>query len=216
MALESATYIDDLVDTNPTATDDVSEGDDHIRLLKSTIQATFPNVTGEVSLTHSQLNQIPTLGTEQATTSGTEIDFTSIPSWATKIEIMFEGVSLSGTAYYALVIGDADGFETSGYTGGSGSLSFVDGSVTNTAAGAGANIAFGDATAGTTLSGVISLYLKDSTNNTWVFDGRLFAGNVHYFVWGNKDLSATLDSVRITTSNGTDTFDAGSINIRYY
>ena len=58
MALETGTYIDDLVDTNPTAADDVSQGDDHIRLLKSTIQASFPNITGAMTATQDDLNQI--------------------------------------------------------------------------------------------------------------------------------------------------------------
>lgn len=56
MGLESATYISDLVDTNPASSDAKSQGDDHIRLLKSTIQATFPNVSGAVTPTHVELN----------------------------------------------------------------------------------------------------------------------------------------------------------------
>ena len=57
MALETGTYISDLVSTNPVhATDDVSQGDDHIRLIKSTLLATFPNITGAVTVTHGELN----------------------------------------------------------------------------------------------------------------------------------------------------------------
>ena len=56
MALETGTYIDDLVATNPVATDDVSEGDDHVRLLKSTIQASFPNIAGAMTASHTELN----------------------------------------------------------------------------------------------------------------------------------------------------------------
>lgn len=56
MALETATYIDGLVVTNPTATDPKSQGDDHLRLLKSTIKTTFPNITGAVTPTHTELN----------------------------------------------------------------------------------------------------------------------------------------------------------------
>ena len=56
MALESATYISDLVSTNPTSSDNLSQGDDHLRLLKSTVKATFPNITGAVTLTQAQLN----------------------------------------------------------------------------------------------------------------------------------------------------------------
>ena len=58
MALETATYISDLVSTNPTASDAVSAGDDHIRLLKSTIKTTFPNVSGAVTPTHTELNYV--------------------------------------------------------------------------------------------------------------------------------------------------------------
>lgn len=56
--LETGTYISDLVATNPTATDQRSQGDDHIRLIKSTLQATFPNITGAVTPTHTQINQL--------------------------------------------------------------------------------------------------------------------------------------------------------------
>ena len=60
MALESSTYINGLVVTNPTGSDNISQGDDHIRLLKSTIKATFPNVTGAVSGTHTEINSAVT------------------------------------------------------------------------------------------------------------------------------------------------------------
>ncbi|MEY4429858.1 MAG: hypothetical protein RLZZ182_2547, partial [Pseudomonadota bacterium] len=56
MALETGTYISDLVATNPTATDLRSEGDNHLRLIKSTIKATWPNVSGAVTPTHTVLN----------------------------------------------------------------------------------------------------------------------------------------------------------------
>ena len=58
MALESATYISDLVATNPTATDPKSQGDDHLRLVKSAIKATFPNVAGAVTPTHTEINYL--------------------------------------------------------------------------------------------------------------------------------------------------------------
>ena len=53
MGLESGTYIDDLVATNPTGTDVVSKGDDHIRLIKSTIKASFPDVDDAVMTIHN-------------------------------------------------------------------------------------------------------------------------------------------------------------------
>ena len=59
MALESATYINGLVTTNPTSTDALAQADDHLRLIKTAIKATFPNITGAVTATHTQLNTDP-------------------------------------------------------------------------------------------------------------------------------------------------------------
>lgn len=56
MALESGTYINSLVATNPAATDGLAQADDHMRLIKSTILATFPNVTGAITATEAELN----------------------------------------------------------------------------------------------------------------------------------------------------------------
>lgn len=58
MALESATYISDLNVSNPAAGDGAAQGDDHLRLIKATLKATFPNVTGAVTLSHTELNAI--------------------------------------------------------------------------------------------------------------------------------------------------------------
>lgn len=68
MALETATYISDLVTTNPTSTDPKSQGDDHIRLVKSTLKTTFPNITGVVSVTHGDLNTVPDLAPKASPT----------------------------------------------------------------------------------------------------------------------------------------------------
>lgn len=62
MALETGTFISDLVSTNPVASDNVSQGDDHIRLLKATIKATFPNIAGAVTPTHTELSRLGTTG----------------------------------------------------------------------------------------------------------------------------------------------------------
>jgi len=58
MGLETGTYISDLNESNPTVTDLRSEGDDHFRLIKSTVKATFPNITGAVTPTHDELNYV--------------------------------------------------------------------------------------------------------------------------------------------------------------
>lgn len=58
MALETSTYISGLVASNPTSTDPKAQGDDHLRLIKSTILATWPNITGAVTATHTELNYV--------------------------------------------------------------------------------------------------------------------------------------------------------------
>tara|TARA_R100001163_G_C5034208_1_gene173752 strand:+ start:256 stop:981 length:726 start_codon:yes stop_codon:yes gene_type:complete len=96
MGLETGTYISDLNSSNPVAGDPVNEGDDHLRLIKSTVKATFPSVTGAVTSTHTELNlldgvtanttelnylDITTLGTAQASkavTADANIDITGV------------------------------------------------------------------------------------------------------------------------------------------
>ena len=82
MALETSTYIDGLVATNPVATDGLAQADDHMRLIKATIKATFPNITGAVTVTHTDLNTVTT----PAFPSGTRMLFqqTAAPTGWTK------------------------------------------------------------------------------------------------------------------------------------
>jgi microcystin-dependent protein len=62
MALETATYINGLVPANPLGSDAIAFADDHIRLIKSTIKATFPNITGPVTLNQAQINSAMPMG----------------------------------------------------------------------------------------------------------------------------------------------------------
>lgn len=75
MALETGTYIDSLVATNPTATDALAQADDHLRLIKATIKATFPSITGAVTLTHTQINDLQSLQGVLSAPSGTRMLF---------------------------------------------------------------------------------------------------------------------------------------------
>ena len=158
--------------------------------------------------------QTITSGTAVASTSGTSIDFTGIPSWVKRITVMFNGVSTSGTSKYLLQLGSGS-VETSGYLGSSNSL------------GATANSGEASSTSGLTIarapvaadsySAVISIV--NISGNVWSISSSLYdlnASNSTIFLsGGTKTTSGTLDRVRITTANGTDTFDAGTINIIY-
>ena len=154
------------------------------------------------------LNPI-TLATEQASTAGTSIDFTSIPANVRRITIMFVEVSTNGTSDYLIQIGDSGGIETTGYTstcqtsGGTAVTSTAGFIVTN------------GPTASDVHSGAITLHLEDSSDNTWVSTSLLTRPNNVNLAAGSKATSATLDRVRITTVNGTAVFDAGAINISY-
>jgi hypothetical protein len=153
--------------------------------------------------------------TAKASTSGTSIDFTGIPSWVKRITVMFSGVSTSGTNGMQVQLG-AGSVETSGYIT---TLSLIQSATpaANSSIVAGFPITFtGYVTAASTYQGAITISLLGS--NTWCATSLLSretAGNILFQSAGAKTLSGTLDRVRITTFAGTDTFDAGSINILY-
>jgi hypothetical protein len=78
MGLETGTYISDLNSSNPVAGDPVNEGDDHIRLVKSTVKATFPSITGAVTSTHTELNLL-----DGVTANTTELNYLDITTLGT-------------------------------------------------------------------------------------------------------------------------------------
>jgi hypothetical protein len=153
-----------------------------------------------------------TSGTSQASTSGTSIDFTSIPSWVKRITVMFNGVSTTGTSAYLVQIG-AGSITSSGYTG-----SVWTASANYSSSASGVLLQASAPSAANAYTGIMRFNLQ--TSNTWVSDGILnnntSGGSATSSVFtGTVALAGTLDRVRITTVNGTDTFDAGSINILY-
>ena len=152
-------------------------------------------------------------GTAVASTSGTSINFTSIPSWVKRITVMFSGVSLNGASEPMIQIGTGGTPTTSGYAGRS---AFAGASAGTVGYGAGF-ITFVDATATNTLYGQAILSLLNSSTNTWAYTAIFAASDVAYTTvgGGSVPLSGSLNMVRITTVNGTDAFDAGTINILY-
>ena len=66
MGLEAATYISDLVQSNPTGLDEVNKGDDHLRLIKSVLQNTFPNADGAYNFTDTEANLLVGLTADAA------------------------------------------------------------------------------------------------------------------------------------------------------
>lgn len=159
---------------------------------------------------------IPSLisGTKQDSTSGTSIDFTGIPSGVKRIEVLLSGVSTNGTSIPLLQIGDSGGVETSGYTGCADSQASAGGVTTAFTAGMGLARTH---SAAVVYHGIATLVLMDASTNLWAMTwiGSDAVTPLFSIASATKALSATLDRVRITTVNGTDAFDAGSINIVY-
>lgn len=145
-------------------------------------------------------------------TTNTFIDFTGIPSWARRITVMFNGISVSATGVIQIQVG-ATSPSTTGYASSCGAINGGTGQVGSTT---GLAILLGFP-ATTTSSGAVTLSLLAS--NQWVLSGSLqysiAAGAIVMASGITPSLAGALDIVRITTVGGTDTFDAGTINVMY-
>lgn len=213
--------------TNPTFTGTVSV-DSSIVFEGSTADAyettlTVADPTADRTL--SLPNESGTLATQEyvdgkmvvatsVTATGTAVDFTGIPSWAKRITVMFDGVSTNGSSNYLIQLGDSGGIENTSYMSCSVMLQNAT-AITALSGTAGFSIsalmALGEISSG-------NVYITKLSGNTWTYTSTVSdvasTGNIQAGS-GSKTLSGTLDRIRITTVNGTDRFDAGTINIMY-
>jgi hypothetical protein len=167
---------------------------------------------GSAKVTPTMLTQPLTLATAQNTTSGTSVDFTGIPSWAKRITVMLNGVSTNGTSQTQIQVGDGS-FVTSGYIGAAALL--VNGNTVTATTNSTGLKTDGYGAAVDTRYG--TYFLTNISGNTWMFvgNGNTLGNDNVAVVAGRISLSGTLDRIRLTTVNGSDTFDAGSVNILY-
>jgi hypothetical protein len=177
---------------------------------------TFTGAVSGTSFSVAEGTLYPLVSGTAVSASGTSIDFTGIPSTAKRITVMFDGVSTNGTSGWLLQIGGAS-FETSGYvstvtytgTGSGGSSSTAGFIIVPASAGTASNIC----------TGAVTITLLDPLTNDWVHQtvaGLTQSGTVYSVQGGgSKAITGALARVRITTVNGTDTFDAGTINIMW-
>lgn len=155
----------------------------------------------------------------KTTTSGTTVDFTSIPSWTKRITLSLAGVSVSGTSNIVVRLGDSGGIETNGYLGATslvGPTTTV-GSYAHSSASGFNLLGATPGGAGADFHGSLVLTLVDEAAWLWACQGCMARTDVVQvsMIAGSKALTATLDRLQITTVNGTDTFDAGKANILY-
>lgn len=166
---------------------------------------TTPTINGAIT----QNTSFITAKTVVASTSGTAIDFTSIPSWIKRVTVVMQGVSLTSTANYLVQLGTSSGVVTTGYD----SSGFAFGVAISSTAG----LILSGGSAARLLTATVTIV--NVTGNTWVMsavfgaDTGTAGGGISV---GNIALAATLDRVRITnTATGTNSFDAGNINVLY-
>ena len=178
-------------------------------ILKATSGVVAQAIAGTDYLTSTSGGAI-TLATAQ-TATGTAVDFTSIPSWVKRITVIFNGISTNGSSNPIIQIG-AGSITSTGYTSHGG---FAGTSGYSVSATTGIVLPMGSGPSNTAY-GRASIELIGS--NTWV--GTVVFGMVQVGAYfgtsgGYVSLAGSLDRLRITTVNGTDTFDAGTINISY-
>ena len=172
-------------------------------------QALITNASGVLSFA-SRARLVRNAGI--SSTSGTSIDFVDIPSWARRITVMLLAVSTNGTSGVQIQLGDSGGIETTGY---STSGTAITGTNTCGISTFTSGFVMLGSLAGASRSGAI--VFNNIIGNYWVAIGNMDeqgSGQAGY-TQGFKELSATLDRVRVTTINGTDAFDAGFVNIIY-
>jgi hypothetical protein len=180
------------------------------------IQGFAPSATGDVPFstdgTTFASTQKIVRGTSVATTSGTSIDFTGIPSWAKRITVMFNGVGTNGSQSVIFQIGSGS-VTTTGY------LSYVATSSNSGSVGLNATNGFitGGQNSSNLIYGTVTIFLYSGFNYVSTVTGSInSAGTYGGFTGaGTLTLSGAMDRVRITTANGVPVFNAGSINILY-
>ena len=175
----------------------------------TTANAALPKAGGTMTgvITYATAQPRLVSGTAVTSTSGTAIDFTGIPSWVKRVTVMFNGVSTNGTSNFQVQIGPSTTPETSGYSGivgNRGGETVFSSSFQITFQNSAANLISG--------SVVLSLVSGSIWSATNVLGATATAPN---YGGGVKTITGSLGCIRITTVNGTDTFDAGSINIMY-
>jgi hypothetical protein len=163
------------------------------------------------AVTTAKLAQPMTLGTAQATTSGTAFDFTGVPSWAKRVTVILNEVSTSGGNSILIQIGDSGGIENTGYA--STSVT-VNGSNQSAVISSTDGYAIQSDIASNANSGLIQIV--NISGNIWIESHSCKITTTNMVSGGgSKTLSGTLDRIRVTTVGASDTFDGGSVNIMY-
>jgi hypothetical protein len=204
--------------TTPTYLDlfeDTDNGSNYVRLIAPTSIAanrtiTLPDGTGTVVVNNVSSALVVGTAKVAVTDFTTAADFTGIPPWAKRVTLMWSGLSVSGTDSFLVQIGDSGGFATTLYNGGGSRMG--GGSIAS--AGYTTGFGFANVTAAQLFSGFITIV--NVTGNVWSATGMqgTDATEQNSITAGTRTLSGALTQVRMTRT-GTNTFDAGTINVMW-
>lgn len=170
-------------------------------------------VSGSVTITNyftdSNGTLHPSLLAARQVASGTAVNFGSIPAWANKITMSFFNVKTNGSADYLIQLGSAGVYQTAGYSG-SSSIPNVFGATSTSGL-----ILTTSRAANILVSG--SIIFTHLGNNIWSGIATMARPDIAYVCMSatGVQLVGVLDSIRATTTNGTDSFTGGSLNIVY-
>lgn len=155
------------------------------------------------------------LGTSVALTNQTFVDF-AIPAGSKRVTVMLAGVSTNGSSLIQLQVGDSAGLKVSGYVTAGGIINLTGGAGTTPLT-----------TTGAVFVGLttVAAYIEGTANftrlmgNKWVYAATGVRLGSSEGTWNSSgvipELSNTLTTVRLTTVNGTDQFDAGILNVSW-
>tara|TARA_Y100001938_G_scaffold25227_1_gene33493 strand:+ start:8853 stop:10061 length:1209 start_codon:yes stop_codon:yes gene_type:complete len=188
------------------------DGTDYARLAAGTSGQVLKTQGAGSDPAWSDEDALIALSAEQATTSGTSFDFTSIPAGVRTVRVLLNGVSLSGNDDLLIQLGTSGGVVTSGYVSRSVRLNNLGNSEVDDST---SGIIVKNGALGHTHHGVVNLYLQDGANHTWVSDhSGSTSATTCSTGGGSVTLSGELTQLRLTRT-GSNTFDAGSASIQY-
>ena len=177
----------------------------------------LPNLIASGTVTDGTGTLRPLVLASAQTASGTAVDFTGIPSWAKRITLMFNGVSLNSTAQIFVQLGTGGTPTTSGYVSTTGYMTTPNAGGTGYG-GQNTTSAFTIQAGDTQYALHGSMIFSNISGNSWVGQG-IFSSipgvALAITAAGSVTLGGVLNFLRVTSSTGTNTFDAGTINIMY-
>jgi hypothetical protein len=141
-------------------------------------------------------------------TNQTSVEFLTIPTWVKRITMTFDEISSSGTSEWLIQIGDSGTFRSAGYRGAGVRFTSSNNATVNDTNG----FILPSNLAANSMSGIVTVF--NANGNTWCAAGTIGGPTTSSLMTsGSKSINNILDRIRLTTVNGTDTFDNGSLNV---